>query len=198
MNKGSGVPAHGPADSAPAKRSRPVAAEGRYVPILPMRPTALLAAFVLGFAAWILWPSDEVSVVRSIPRRLAAAFSSGRASTCLDGFAIEYSDASEGARIDRETIRAALLGRFGGASGGDLVAKVREESLDLASYDAENGTAEIGFVVVLSRVSPLATEVTPDDAIWEIEVDATLRRDEDGEWRITRSKHSTLSGTRPR
>ncbi|MBI5851073.1 MAG: hypothetical protein HZB39_08600 [Planctomycetes bacterium] len=163
-----------------------------------MRPTALLAAFVLGFAAWILWPSDEVTLVRSIPRRLAAAFSSGRASTCLDGFAMEYSDTSEGARIDRETIRVALLGRFGGAAGGDLVAKVRDESLDLASYDAESGTAELGFVVVLSRVSPLATEVTPADAIWEIEVAATLRREEDGEWRITRSTHRTVSGARPR
>lgn len=197
MNIGRGVPGPG-RFREPAKKSPPVAAASRHVPMPAMRPTALLAAFVLGFAAWILWPSDEVSVVLSMPRRLAAAFSSGRASTCLDGFAMEYSDTSEGDRIDRETIRAALLGRFGGASGGDLVAMVRDESLELASYDAENGTAEIGFVVVLSRVSPLATEVTPADAIWEIKVDATLRREEDGEWRIRRSKHSTLSGTRPR
>ena len=162
-----------------------------------MRHSLLVAVPVVAIAAWMLWPVDERELVRHLPMRAATAFSAGHISDCLDAFDAEFSDDSDGRRIDRETIRAALLGALRGRGDAGLVARVEDETAIVDEFDATAGTARVRCEVALSRVSPGARYVAAADEIWTVAIDASLRRADDGTWRFVRAEHRTLSGQAP-
>lgn len=160
-----------------------------------LRKLAFVTLLLAG--VWWFWPLDEATRLRALPPRLAAAFSAGSVGTCLDAFAAEYHDDSEGSRVDKETLRAALLGRLAAGRGAEFVARVPAESIQLVEFDAERGTARLDFALELGRVPAASAEFGAADVDWSLEVEANLARDEHGEWRFVRSVHRTRGGRRP-
>lgn len=164
-----------------------------------MRLLVILGVLLAAIGAIALWPVQPEEQVKDVVRDAVRAFSDGRAGDCLSHFDDDFVDRSASREIDRNMIRAALLGAFGGRGRAqDLVALLDEESLRVTTLDPEAGRASASFDVRVLEL-PAGTEyVDGGELVWAVTVDAELRRDEDDEtWRFASSEHRTLEGQAP-
>ena len=161
-----------------------------------MRPFLILIVPLAALLAYGLWPRDEAARVRHLPVDAARWFTDGSVSDCLDLFAAEFSDGSEGRRLDRETIRAAFLSALGRRSAPRWAARVAIDDVTTVELDLETGTARLQFPVRLLRVKS-GGSVDEDDPEWVVAFDTSLRRSDDGSWRFVHSTHETLAGRAP-
>ncbi|MFO1054668.1 MAG: hypothetical protein U1F36_20790 [Planctomycetota bacterium] len=150
-------------------------------------PVAIVALLVYG-----LWPGDERSQVRRLPLAAALAFTEGDLLGCLDLFEPLFVDESGGRRLDRDTIRAGMLGSQRG-----FAARVDRESVDVIDFDRTAGIARVRFVARLFRLRTGSASVVDGPPEWECSIDARVRRSESGVWRFASAEHVTLTGKPP-
>ncbi len=158
----------------------------------------IAAVLLAGIGAFALWPVDEEDRVRNAVRGAVRAFSEGHITDCLDAIDADFVDRSAGRTIDRDTIRAAMLGAFGRRRDGPTwIARLSADEVTLVELEAEAGRALTSFTVRTFELPPGAEYVDDAEPVWEVAVEARLARGEDGTWRFVASTHRTVSGTPP-
>jgi hypothetical protein len=163
------------------------------------RPAALAAAAAAAtaLALWLAWPVAAEDQVRRAVRDAVADFDEAAIRDLLDALDGSFVDDSGPRRIDRETIRLGLLG----AARSGLRPRSWQLRLippiEVPDCAAEAGRASARFVVRLYHLGEGAEYLRDGDLRWEVEIDAELRRGEDGRWRFVRSTHRTLAGRPP-
>lgn len=162
-----------------------------------------IAIAVLALAAAVLaWPRSEEDRVRAVVEGAVADFAAGRFRACTEAFAEEFVDASTNPKIDKLLLVAAFRQlRFGGEDRAKgLFCRFvdgQPVAIELDEGDRPSRASAV-FSVEFVEIHPKASYIDPDaPVVWAIEVEAVLRRGEDGAWRFWRSSHRTLSGERP-
>ncbi len=150
-------------------------------------PVAIVALLVFG-----LWPGDEKDRVGRLPLEAALAFTEGDLLGCLDLFDPLFVDESDGRRLDRDTIRAGMLG-----SQRRFAARVDPASIDVIDFDRAAGVARVRFVARLFRLEKGGASLVDGPPEWECSIDARVRRSESGVWRFASAEHATLAGKPP-
>ncbi|MHC5066615.1 MAG: hypothetical protein ACYTG5_21875 [Planctomycetota bacterium] len=155
-------------------------------------PLTAAAAILLGYGAYRSFASDETKINWLI-QDAAESFNATNLSGCLAIFAEDYQD-SKVAELDLENLTQILRYTFFSFRDSEskafrLRVLVPEERL---VPQVTGDSAELAFALQLEERKGQAWEPS-----WEVQVDAKLIRTEDG-WRVTSSRHETLSGARPR
>lgn len=167
-----------------------------------MSASRIAAALLLAVIGVLAWPRAEQDRVRATVEGAVSDFAAGRFRSCTQAFAEEFVDASTNPRIDKALLVAAFRQlRFGGddRAQGLFCRFVDDQPFEIELDEGERPSQAIArFSVEFVEIHPKASYIDPDaPVIWAIEVEAVLRRGEDGAWRFWRSSHRTLSGERP-
>ncbi len=149
----------------------------------------IFVAFLAGRALYVSMASDETRIGWLFADE-AAAFNSASAFSTLDHFALDYHDDTDG--WDLPTLRGAVIWAFQNRRDAQhrfLLRVELPEQAGTVAVDGDTATAEFPVRLHEGRGS--------DERLgWELRVTAGLRRI-DGEWRVVRSTHETVSGQRP-
>ena len=167
-----------------------------------MTPSRIAIVLLVLAAGVLAWPKPEEGRVRAVVESAVSDFAAGRFRACTQAFAEEFVDASKNPRIDKPLLVAAFRQlRFGGddRTMGLFCRFVDGQPFEIELDEGERPSHAIAlFSVEFVEIHPKASYIDPDaPVIWAIEVEAVLRRGEDGAWRFWRSSHRTLSGERP-
>jgi hypothetical protein len=164
-------------------------------------PRIAIALFLVAIAV-LAWPRPEDARVRAVVEGAVADFAAGSFRSFTQAFAEDFVDASHTPRVDKLVLVTAtrqLRSTRGGRAMGLYSRLVDGEPIEIELDDGENPTrASARFSVEFLEIHPKTAYVDPDAPVtWAIEVDAVLRRGDDGAWRFWRSNHQTVRGERP-
>jgi hypothetical protein len=164
-------------------------------------PASRIAVAALVVVAGLLaWPKTDEDRVRAVVEGAVADFAAGSFRPCIEALDADFLDTSGDRRIDRQTLLIALraLRSSEGAQRRGIYVRFTEgRTVDIElSRREEPDLATAQFSVEFLELHPKAAYVDPDaPVLWAIDVDAVLRRGEDGSWRFWRSDHQTSAGT---
>ena len=158
---------------------------------------AAVLAFALAFGVRALvraLASDETKIRWQLAS-MAEGFDETRMNPVLAGLAPDFLDETHGA--DRELVRAALAHLF--FQKKDPVTKgflyrveMPPESIVVAGDPTTGTTADVELVARL-----IEKRGEEEKAVWETRIEAVFV-ELDGEWRIRRAQHQSISGRLPR
>jgi hypothetical protein len=164
-----------------------------------MSAPRIAAALLVVAAALFAWPRSAEDRVRGVIEGAVMDFAAGRFRSCIASLDEGFLDTSSGRKIDRLTLVTALR-QLRSGEGSSLYARFPDhEPVEVELDDPEDPThARARFAVEFFSIHPKASYVDPDaPVVLAIEVDAVLRRGDDGAWRFWRAEHETTAGTAP-
>jgi hypothetical protein len=149
----------------------------------------LVLAFFGGRAVWRAMASDQTKI-RWLFENEAAAFNGMAALSVLESFAPDWQDETTG--TTRQMLRGIAMHVF--QNRRDPQTQRFLYRIELGELDIEVDGDKAKATVPLVLHQGLDAD---ERRIWELRVMAALAR-KDGNWRVERSRHETVSGAMPR